>query len=54
MNAGIKKRSVLAHPYDEILGCGGKLALHVQAGNQVLVVIAIDGRSGAGNTADKP
>ena len=46
--------AVVAHPDDEILGCGGTLALHVQAGDHVTVIIAADGRPGEGNTEDKP
>jgi LmbE family N-acetylglucosaminyl deacetylase len=41
-------RSVLvfaAHPDDEILGCGGTLALHSQESDNVVVVIACEGES---------
>jgi LmbE family N-acetylglucosaminyl deacetylase len=34
------------HPDDEILGCGGALALHRAQGDAVRVVIAFDGRLG--------
>lgn len=55
-NTGVKKSvlAIVAHPDDEILGCGGTLALHAQAGDHVTVVIAADGRSGEGNPDDKP
>ena len=35
---------IAAHPDDEILGCGGTLALHAAAGDPVTVVIAANGR----------
>lgn len=34
------------HPDDEVFGCGGALALHLQAGSRVHVVIATDGDAG--------
>jgi LmbE family N-acetylglucosaminyl deacetylase len=34
---------VAAHPDDEILGCGGTIAKHVQAGDEVHVVIMAEG-----------
>ncbi len=40
---------VAPHPDDETLGCGGTIALHRAAGNQVYVLIVTDGgSSGAG------
>lgn len=39
------------HPDDEALGCGGLVALHANAGKQVLVVVATDGTA-AGPSAD--
>jgi LmbE family N-acetylglucosaminyl deacetylase len=36
---------VAAHPDDELLGCGGTVALHTQAGDQVTSVIACEGES---------
>lgn len=36
---------VAAHPDDELLGCGGTLALHARVGDQVTVVIACEGES---------
>lgn len=36
---------VAAHPDDELLGCGGTLALHARGGDQVTVVIACEGES---------
>jgi len=50
-----KSRKVLviaAHPDDELLGCGGTVALHIDAGDVVTVVIACEGESlryGVGN-----
>lgn len=35
---------IAAHPDDEVLGCGGSLALHAAAGDPVTVVIAAEGR----------
>jgi LmbE family N-acetylglucosaminyl deacetylase len=43
-----EQRSVLAivaHPDDEVLGCGGTLALHADAGDRVTVLIACEGES---------
>ncbi len=34
---------VCAHPGDEVLGCGGTLALHVQRGDEVCVLVLGDG-----------
>ena len=34
-----------AHPDDEILGCGGTVALHRRAGDDVTAVIACEGES---------
>jgi LmbE family N-acetylglucosaminyl deacetylase len=36
---------IAAHPDDEVLGCGGTMALHKRAGDEVAVVIACTGRS---------
>jgi LmbE family N-acetylglucosaminyl deacetylase len=36
---------VAAHPDDEVLGCGGTLALHARAGDYVVAVIACEGES---------
>lgn len=36
---------VAAHPDDEVLGCGGTLALHAKAGDLVAAVIACEGES---------
>ncbi len=43
---------VAAHPDDEILGCGGTVALHTRAGHRVTSVVVCEGESlryGAGN-----
>lgn len=37
--------AIVAHPDDEVLGCGGTLALHSQAGDSVTVAIACEGES---------
>ncbi|MCC6126042.1 MAG: PIG-L family deacetylase [Pirellulales bacterium] len=49
--------AIAAHPDDEVLGCGGTLALHVDRGDRVAVLIACEGESlrygvGAVNQAD--
>lgn len=36
---------IAAHPDDELLGCGGTVALHAAAGDQVCSVIACEGES---------
>lgn len=36
---------IAAHPDDELLGCGGTIALHTQKGDNVTVVIACEGES---------
>src|SRR5215831_14493180 len=36
---------IAAHPDDELLGCGGTVALHTQAQDQVTAVIACEGES---------
>jgi LmbE family N-acetylglucosaminyl deacetylase len=36
---------VAAHPDDEVLGCGGTVALHTRAGNCVTTVLACEGES---------
>jgi LmbE family N-acetylglucosaminyl deacetylase len=43
---------IAAHPDDEVLGCGGTIALHADAGDPVTVLIACEGESlryGTGN-----
>jgi len=44
----MSKRRVLviaAHPDDELLGCGGTVALHAKAGDEVTSVIVCEGES---------
>ena len=36
---------IAAHPDDEVLGCGGTIALHVKAGDHVTAVIVCEGES---------
>ena len=36
---------IAAHPDDEVLGCGGTVALHARAGDEVTAVIACEGES---------
>jgi LmbE family N-acetylglucosaminyl deacetylase len=37
--------AIAAHPDDEVLGCGGTLALHARAGDPVTIVIVCEGES---------
>ena len=37
--------AIAAHPDDEVLGCGGVLALHARAGDPVTIMIACEGES---------
>lgn len=41
---------IAAHPDDEVLGCGGTMALHTAAGDPVVVVIASNGRTPESST----
>jgi N-acetylglucosamine malate deacetylase 1 len=43
---------VAAHPDDEILGCGGTMAAHAQAGDEVHVVIMAEGATSRGPDRD--
>jgi LmbE family N-acetylglucosaminyl deacetylase len=36
---------IAAHPDDELLGCGGTIALHARAGHCITIVIACEGES---------
>src|SRR5256885_14232569 len=36
---------IAAHPDDEVLGCGGTVALHVRAGDEVHTAVACEGES---------
>ncbi len=50
MNGGPRSSSrrvlvLAAHPDDEVLGCGGTVALHVERGDAVTAVIACEGQS---------
>jgi LmbE family N-acetylglucosaminyl deacetylase len=36
---------IAAHPDDEVLGCGGTVALHAKAGDEVTALIACEGES---------
>jgi LmbE family N-acetylglucosaminyl deacetylase len=45
---------IAAHPDDEVLGCGGTIALHRLAGHPVTVVIAASGRDGTENSEGLP
>src|ERR1700694_2844427 len=36
---------IAAHPDDEVLGCGGTIALHAKSGDRVAVVIVCEGES---------
>ena len=37
--------AIVAHPDDEVLGCGAPWRMHVDAGDSVAVVIACEGES---------
>jgi LmbE family N-acetylglucosaminyl deacetylase len=37
--------TIAAHPDDEVLGCGGVMALHARSGTPVTIVIACEGES---------
>ncbi len=43
---GISVLALAAHPDDEVLGCGGALALHVQRGDSVRVLVVTGGEKG--------
>src|SRR5690349_1824981 len=36
---------IAAHPDDEVLGCGGTVALHARAGSEVYAAVACEGES---------
>jgi LmbE family N-acetylglucosaminyl deacetylase len=42
------------HPDDEVLGCGGTVALKVAAGARIRVVVMTDGRASHGHLIDAP
>jgi len=44
---------VAAHPDDEVLGCGGTMAWHVQAGDQVHVLILAEGMTARSRQRDR-
>jgi LmbE family N-acetylglucosaminyl deacetylase len=44
--------AVVAHPDDEVLGCGGTLALHARRGDDVQVLTLTDGVSSRGSQPD--
>ncbi len=41
----VRVLAIAAHPDDEVLGCGGVLALHAEAGHAVSIVIVCEGES---------
>jgi LmbE family N-acetylglucosaminyl deacetylase len=45
---------IAAHPDDEVLGCGGAIGLHRDAGHSVTVVIATRGRSAEDSVSGQP
>jgi len=45
---------IAAHADDEVLGCGGTIARHIHAGDQVAVLFMTDGVSSRANTALDP
>ena len=44
---------IAAHPDDEILGCGGTIAKHVQAGDEVYVAILAEGLTSRDQTRNR-
>jgi LmbE family N-acetylglucosaminyl deacetylase len=44
---------VAAHPDDEVLGCGGTIACHADAGDQVQVLIVAEGATSRHNQRDR-
>jgi LmbE family N-acetylglucosaminyl deacetylase len=49
----MKVLAVGAHPDDIELGCGGALAAHVAAGDEVTMLVMTDGRSGPGRVPQR-
>jgi LmbE family N-acetylglucosaminyl deacetylase len=44
---------VAAHPDDEVLGCGGTIARHADAGDQVQVLIVAEGATSRQQQRDR-
>ena len=44
---------VAAHPDDEVLGCGGTIARHADAGDQVQVLIVAEGATSPQQQRDR-
>ena len=44
---------VAAHPDDEVLGCGGTIACHADAGDQVQVLIVAEGATSRQQQRDR-
>ena len=44
---------VAAHPDDEVLGCGGNIARHADAGDQVQVLIVAEGATSRQQQRDR-
>jgi N-acetylglucosamine malate deacetylase 1 len=42
--------AVVAHPDDEVLGCGGALALHAARGDEVSIIVLADGETSRADT----
>ena len=43
--------AIVAHPDDEMLGCGGALARHAAHGDEVSIIILADGETSRGAPA---
>lgn len=51
--SGTRVLAIGAHPDDIELGCGGTLARHVAAGDDVLMLVLTDGQSGPGEVSGR-
>src|ERR1700730_9360215 len=44
---------IVAHPDDEVLGCGGRIRRHTLAGDEVWTIILADGETGRDAAGEK-
>ncbi len=54
MNKAGKVLIVAAHPDDEVLGCGGTIARHVRAGDEIHLILMADGVTSRNFDPDQP